>query len=79
MTLSSVSVGASPAIGNEEAKIKPSHTSGDVPVHPNEHEGKSLPAPSDDGDHEPPVFHLISIKRKRLTIAARCPSVGSCP
>ncbi|MCJ1343104.1 hypothetical protein MMC31_001295 [Peltigera leucophlebia] len=54
MTLSSTSVGASPAIENEEAKIEPTYSSGDVPVHSNEREEKSLRAASDGGDHELP-------------------------
>lgn len=66
MTLSSTSVGASPAIENEEAKIEPTYSSGDVPVHSNEREEKSLRAASDGGDHELPVFHSISIKRKKI-------------
>lgn len=79
MTLSPIGTGASPAFGNDEAKIEPTHTSGDVPVHTNEYEGKSLRAPSDGGDHELPVFTPVFIEMERLTIASRCPFVGSCP
>lgn len=78
MTLSSIGIGASPVIGNEEAKIEPTYTTGDVPLHTNE-EGKSLRASSDGGDHELPVFPPILIEMERLTIAPRCPFVGSCP
>lgn len=79
MTLSSIGMGASPAIGNEEDKIEPTYTSGDVPIHTNADEGKSLRASSNDGDHELPVYPPLFIEMERLTIAPRCPFVGSCP
>lgn len=67
MTLSSIGLGTSPATGNEVSEIEPTHTSGDVPVHTNEYEEKSLRASSDGGDHELPVFPQIFIKMKWLT------------
>ena len=79
MTLSSIGIGASPAIGSEEAKIEPIHTNGDVTVHTNESEGKRLQASSDGGDHELPVFPPLFIEIETLTIASRCLFVGSCP
>lgn len=79
MTLSSIGIGASPVIGNEEDKTEPTHTSGDVPVHTNDFEGKGLRASNDGGDHELPVFPPLFIEIERLTIASRCLFVGSCP
>lgn len=79
MTLNSIGIGASPAIGNEEAKIEPTHTNGDVPVHTNEYDGKGLRASSGGGDHELPVFSPMLIESDRLTIDSRCLYVGSCP
>lgn len=79
MTLMSIGIGATPAIGNEEDKIEPTHTSGDVPVNNNDYEGKGLRASSDGGDHELPVFPPLFIEMERLTIASSCLFVGSCP
>lgn len=79
MTLSSIGIGTSPAIGSEEDKIEPTHTSGDVPVHTNDHEGKVLRASGDGGDHELPVFPPLFIEMDRLTIASRCLFIGLCP
>lgn len=79
MTLSSIGVGASPAIGNEEAKVEPTYASGDVPVHTDGYEGNILRASSDGGNRDLPVIPPIFIEMKKLTISSRCPFVGSCP